>query len=266
MTKIFDMTGKKAVVTGAASGIGAETVRLLRLQGAEVIGIDRTPDIRADQQIMLDMADASQIDAALSQIGGGIDVLCNIAGVSGRAPAQQVLDVNFLGLRYLTEALLPSMNRDASIVNLASGAGKNWNLHLLQIKEVLLLQDQQLARDQIARYLTHQFDAYSFSKELLIAWTAARGISMKRENGVRMNAVSPGPVATPLLAEFKQTLGEERVNQAIAEGGQAGTPTDVAAVVTFLASPASAWLCGENLFADGGVITARTMSGLLSAD
>ena len=103
----MNFTDQRVVVTGAASGIGAETAKVLAAAGAEVISIDRneaTGDHIA-QHIACDLTDRASIDNAIKAVDGPIDALCNVAGVPGNLPTTTVIAVNFLGLRYLTEGL-----------------------------------------------------------------------------------------------------------------------------------------------------------------
>jgi NAD(P)-dependent dehydrogenase (short-subunit alcohol dehydrogenase family) len=95
---------------------------------------------------------------------------------------------------------------------------------------------------------------YPVSKEILLVWTmmAAHQPQFKGR-GIRVNAVSPGPVETPILTQFREVLGDARVDSDIARVGRAGTAADVAPVVLFLCSDAARWINGANIAADGGL-------------
>ena len=120
----MSLDNKKIVVTGAASGIGAETAKTLKEQGATVIGIDlnETPG-NVDQYIKTDFSDPASIEAAVEAVPCEIDALCNIAGLPPTKDRVDVLKVNFLGLRHFTELMIGKLNDNASIVNVASLAG-----------------------------------------------------------------------------------------------------------------------------------------------
>jgi NAD(P)-dependent dehydrogenase (short-subunit alcohol dehydrogenase family) len=121
------LRGQTIVVTGAASGIGAASARLLVEAGASVVALDlREPAFAVAGFIAVDMADAAAIDAAAAKLPAAVDGLCNIAGVPGNRGVDATMRINVLGLRHLTEALLPRMTKGASIVNLASVAGNLW--------------------------------------------------------------------------------------------------------------------------------------------
>lgn len=117
----MQLQGKTIVVTGASSGIGAEVARVARFAGARVVGMDRNdPSLTLDGFVKADLSSAATIDAAVAQLPERFDALCNIAGVPGTAPAGLVADVNYLGLRHLTEQALPRIARGGAIVNVAS--------------------------------------------------------------------------------------------------------------------------------------------------
>ena len=121
------LANKTIVITGVSSGIGADVARLARFHGAKVIGIDRhEPSMTLDGFVQIDLGNPTAIDAALVALPEKIDALCNIAGVPGTADVELVGRVNYLGLRHLTEALIPRFNKNASIVNVASVLGIEW--------------------------------------------------------------------------------------------------------------------------------------------
>src|SRR5450830_1703453 len=120
----MNLQNKTLIVTGVASGIGAELARLARFQGATVIGVDRhEPQLTLDGFFQADLGDPASIDALVARLPARVDGLCNIAGVPGTAPVQAVATVNYLGLRHLTQSLLPRMPAGGSIVNVASVLG-----------------------------------------------------------------------------------------------------------------------------------------------
>ncbi|WP_122858656.1 SDR family NAD(P)-dependent oxidoreductase, partial [Pseudomonas viridiflava] len=123
----MNLNNKTLIVTGVSSGIGAEVARLARFQGARVIGVDRhEPQLTLDSFFQADLGDPASIDALIEKLPVHIDALCNIAGVPGTAPAEVVAKVNYLGLRHLTQGLLPRIAPGGSIVNVASVLGAQW--------------------------------------------------------------------------------------------------------------------------------------------
>lgn len=245
------LNNKTLVITGVASGIGEETARIARLQGARVIGVDiNPPKVEVDQFIAADLSSQDSIDALLARLPEGIDGLANIAGLPPTQSADRVIQVNLVGLKYLTLGLLPKLADNASIVNLASLAGVGWPDAVATIKAA----DRLSFTDTAAFCEQHGIvgpRSYFFSKEALIAWTLQNRWTW-RERGIRMNAVSPGPVDTPILKDFIETLGA-RAEEDMKTMDRPGRATDIAPVVAFLLGDGSIWMRGTNLAVDGGM-------------
>jgi len=247
------LEGKTIVVTGCASGIGAETAAELRRQGAAVIGLDRHEGGDVDRFVRVDLTDPDQIDAVLARLPDGLDGLCNIAGLPPTAPAETVVTVNAMAVRFLTEQIVPKLADGASITNVASLAGIGWQDAIPAISDLLAID----ARDFRAvpafceRHGIVGARSYFFSKEFVVAWTVTNRWTW-RDRGIRMNSVSPGPVETPILPDFLATLGE-RAEEDMAIMDRPGRPSDIAPVIAFLQSDGSAWFRGANLTADGGM-------------
>jgi NAD(P)-dependent dehydrogenase (short-subunit alcohol dehydrogenase family) len=181
-----------------------------------------------------------------------IDALCNVAGVSGTLGAEKSLAVNFYGLRALTEALAPQLREGASVVNVASIAGFGWRQNLERAKGLAGLQGFPNVADIVAEFAIKDEEVYPISKEALLLWTfRAAHLAMFKSRGIRVNAVSPGPVETPILNEFRAVLGDARVNSDIIRAGRAATPPDIAPVIAFLCSDGARWINGVNIPADG---------------
>ncbi|MYG13478.1 MAG: SDR family NAD(P)-dependent oxidoreductase, partial [Gammaproteobacteria bacterium] len=129
---MLDFAGKRIVITGAYSGIGAALVELLKQAGADqIVVLDiKEPETEVDEFIETDMGNPVSIDGAVAKINAGnsrpVDLLINNAGVAATQPAQTVMRVNILGLKRLTERLLPSMRAGGAVVNTASIAGNRW--------------------------------------------------------------------------------------------------------------------------------------------
>ncbi|MDH5353200.1 MAG: coniferyl-alcohol dehydrogenase [Gammaproteobacteria bacterium] len=244
---------KTIVVTGCASGIGLETSRLIKELGGDVIGVDRTKtEEYIDELYVADMSDPQMLKALVRALPDQIDGIANIAGLPPTAPAEMVLKVNFLGLRYFTENMIAKLNDGASIVNLASLAGLDWSEAIGSINEFLKIEF-----DGLQRFMQeHRIDneggrSYFFSKEALIVWTMQNRWTW-RERGIRMNAISPGPVDTPILKDFIETLGE-RAEEDMRVMDRPGTAQDIAPVVAFVLSDMTSWLRGSNIPLDGGM-------------
>jgi NAD(P)-dependent dehydrogenase (short-subunit alcohol dehydrogenase family) len=247
--------GKTIVITGVSSGIGRRTAELAGQMGAEVIGIDRVKPAQIFGQFLQgDLATPEGVAAIAAALPGGLDALCNVAGVSGQTGAAHTLAVNFFGLRALSEALAAKLRQGGAIVNLASIAGYGWRVNPDRAKAIAGMAGFPEPGAVVAEFSIPNEAGYPVSKEILLVWTmmAAHQAQFKAR-GIRVNAVSPGPVDTPILTQFRAVLGDARVDDDIARVGRAGTAGDVAPVVLFLCSDAARWINGANIATDGGL-------------
>jgi NAD(P)-dependent dehydrogenase (short-subunit alcohol dehydrogenase family) len=255
--------GKTILVTGASSGIGARTVEFLNACGADVIGIDMRPPAAPMTFVEADISTPEAIEALVKRLPKRVDALCNVAGVSGKLGAVKSLAVNFYGLRALTEALAPHLREGGAVVNVASIAGFGWRQNLERAKGLAGVQGFPHVESIVAEFSIKDEDVYPVSKEALLLWTFRAAHDPKfKDKGIRVNAVSPGPVETPILAEFRAVLGDTRVDADITRVGRAGTAADIAPVIAFLCSDGARWINGANIPADGGLeasVTADVM-------
>jgi NAD(P)-dependent dehydrogenase (short-subunit alcohol dehydrogenase family) len=266
MSVDFSLKGSRFVVTGAASGIGRATTAKLVRSGADVIALDRQPPSDAVAEfVRVDLADPQSIAAAASKLPGDLAGLLNIAGVPGTVEPEILARVNYLGLRMLTEAALPNIRTGGAIVNVASTAGENWRDNVSAHLELADTRSFAEGLDWIASHSWPRERAYAWFKEALIVWATAKSSGIRAKHGVRMNCVSPGPVDTPILEQFRISLGEARVSDALRRGGGAARPDDIADPIVFLASAASRWIVGSNLVVDGGVSASRLEEMSLAA-
>jgi NAD(P)-dependent dehydrogenase (short-subunit alcohol dehydrogenase family) len=249
------LLGKTLVITGVASGIGARTAELAIAAGADIIGIDmKEPAIASANFIMGDLSNPAGIDAVVKQLPGRLDALLNVAGISGKIGAEPTLAINFYGLRALTEALAPRIREGGSVVNVASIAGYGWRANLDRAKAMVSVPGFPDIQKAMKDNTVPNEIGYPLSKELLLLWTQqAAHQPLFKARHIRVNAVSPGPVETQILKEFRQVLGDDKVDSDISRVGRAGTAADIAPVILFLASDAARWINGANIATDGGL-------------
>ncbi|MYB28872.1 MAG: SDR family oxidoreductase [Acidimicrobiaceae bacterium] len=252
---MFSYEGKKVVLTGGASGVGAAAVELLAEAGCtDLTVIDRNePTGPATAYVAADLSDPDSIDAACEAIGPGVHVLFNNAGVAGVHSSDFVMRVNYLGLRRLSEGLLPTMNRGGAIVNTASVAGQRWPQHLAEISELIAVDGWDEALAWIAEHGELVDPApYEFSKEVAQVWTMHGSRRSYLDHGVRTNSVCPGVIDTPLLHDFRRHMTEKVIDWMVDQSAGILTPVDIARTLVMLGSDASAAMNGHNMVADHG--------------
>jgi len=241
-------------VTGCASGIGAASAKLFKSQGAHVIGFDlKKPTEHVDQFIRVDLSDRDSIDQAVASVTTTADALCNIAGVPPTVPAERQIKINFLGLSYFTESMVANLNDGASIVNLSSLFGLGWEENIGLITRLMQLGvhediNQFLEKNDVGGEAT-----YAFSKQAINAWTT---LSAKRwsERNITIKSVCPGPIKTPILDDFMNTIVKKRGHL---PEEFIGDPEAIAQMVCFLAGQGGAWVNGSCLQMDGGLLAFR---------
>lgn len=243
-----DFTGLVAVITGAASGIGAATATELLSRGATVAILDRdvsgaTPDALA---IACDIADPAAVKVAVSRVAdelGGIDIVINNAGIGASgtvadnddAEWARVLDVNITGMARVVREALPHLerSRNAAVVNMSSA---------------------------VAYVGVRNRALYSASKAAVVGLTLGMAADHVRD-GIRVNAVAPGTAETPWIGRLLQESDDPdaaaeslRQRQPI---GRLVSPVEVARALAYLASPLSGSTTGEILRVDGGMSSLR---------
>jgi meso-butanediol dehydrogenase / (S,S)-butanediol dehydrogenase / diacetyl reductase len=232
--------GKVAIITGAASGIGLATARRLAAEGAKVVIADLRGDNAASAAASIgtnalgmtcDVSDESQVEAVVAatrQHFGGFDIVVNNAGLMIFKPLEEqtaddwhkVLSVDLLGAFFFTKQAFLHMRRGGAIVNVSS-------IHAVETTPLV--------------------SAYAAAKAAVVSLT--RSASMEGQaKGIRVNALLPGAVDTPMLWENPNVKsGLEAIDR-----GVLGKPEDIAAVIAFLAADESEFVRGSAVIVDGG--------------
>lgn len=248
------LRNKRILVTGVASGIGAATARLLVEQGAFVTGVDRNvppAEIELAAFATIDLADPASIDSVLAKLGGTFDGVANVAGASSAAPTEVQFRVNFLGTRHLVTHIEPMLSPTASVVNVASGTAIRWLEWFPYFKELALTPDFEAGLAWLKAHPQDGLHSYSRSKQALIAWSQLKAVEWIPTER-RLNTVSPGPVATPMLHEFRSALGDQFIDFDIGRTRRAAVAEDIAPTIVYLLDDASAWVHGVDIAVDGG--------------
>ena len=262
MTSPFDYTGRIVLVTGAATGMGAETAALLVDTGAEVHALDIaevTGPVAGSQRV--DLGDSTSIDGVLDALPERIDAVMNCAGIPGgtRFDARTVMRVNFLGLRHLTEAIFDRIPSGGSVTSIASLAGGGWTNHVAELTELLATGDFRAAEAWLDGRDDLIGDGYGFSKECVQYWTMWRSVTAIK-SGVRINSICPGVTDTAIMADFRQAMGDNAIEMTAEAGiGRLATADEMAPAMAFLGDKgAASYVNGVNLDIDGGFMAAMT--------
>lgn len=246
---MISLEGKKAFVTGAASGIGRATAKTLAEAGAHVVAADidegRLQEVvseigEAAEAVRLDVTDKAAIQAVAAEVNnrhGRMDIVVNVAGWDRIEPfmkndedfMEKVVQLNYLGQVRVCKALLPPMieAQQGRIVNVSSDAG---------------------------RVGSTGETVYAGAKGGVIAFTKSLAREMARYN-IGVNCVCPGPTDTPLFADQPEKMREALVRAIPFK--RLATPEDLANAILFFASDRSSYITGQVLSVSGGL----TMSG-----
>lgn len=238
MTKGWDLKGKRALITGGTRGIGAATVELFRDLGADTLAVGRSASDLSDR-IAADIRTQAGREAIVQEIAcrwGALDILVNNAGTNIRKPwvalgaeeEHTVLETNLLGPASLARMLHPLLRagRAPCVVNVASVA---------------------------AHVDVGSGSAYAMSKAGILAFTRSLAAEWAAD-GIRVNAVSPWYIRTPLTAPV---LSDPQRLARILERTplrRVGSPEEVASAIAFLAMDRSAFIHGHDLVVDGGFL------------
>ncbi len=263
-----DYAGRRVVVTGCASGIGAALVDQLGGLGAHVVGLDvRPPSTACNEFHHLDLSDPVSIDQAVEAVGGPVDALFNVAGVSsGIGNPLLMVTINFLGTRRFTEALLPSMVPGSAIANVSSLAAAGYRANAPVTTGLL---GTATMSDGVAWCEAHP-DAladggYRLSKEAIILYGMARVVALGAR-GIRINCTGPGVTDTPILDQLRSAYGPEFLDSFRTPLGRVAGPEEQASVLLFLNSPAASYLTGQVIWVDGGTVAERIWAGLVAEE
>jgi len=255
MDDVLGYAGKRAVVTGAASGMGAATVDVLVGLGAEVIGLDRAPIAgKVRQSVEVDLLDADSVAAAADRIEGGVDAFFNCAGLPGPPFSDlETMLVNFVGGRDLIERVVPRMPSGSSVVYVASAGGIGWQANLGAFTELFATESYAAAKAWLESHPeVWEGNAYATSKQAINAWTAWRSVGLMRDHGIRLNCTNPGPTSTAMMPFFHDAVGKELVDAAMGPVGRYSTPEEQAWAMVLIGSVRASYVVGESLYADGG--------------
>jgi NAD(P)-dependent dehydrogenase (short-subunit alcohol dehydrogenase family) len=258
----FRYDGKRALVVGGATGMGAATAELVQDLGAEVVAMDFAPvTLDGAKAITVDLRDRAAIDAAVDECGGPIDALFACAGVADGT--EGIEKINFIAHRHLIDRAIAKsyLGRGGAIAMISSTAGLGWRTNLDLVKEYLATPDFDAA---VAWIEAHPDKAgYLWSKQAINGYVASQAFPML-QRGIRINAILPGPTDTPLAranADLWLGFGTDYREET---GIQASRPDEQAGPLAFLCSEAAAYVNGVILITDAGY-TSSGVTGSFAA-
>jgi len=253
MSDILGYKGKRVIVSGCFSGMGEATAKLLLELGAEVHGLDfRDSSLPLASFTNVDLRDPASIEAAVAGIGGKVDALFNCAGLPQSFPPLDVMKVNFIGLRHLTEQVLPLMGPGGAIASIASTGGLGWSRRIPTNMGFVTTKGYDAAVAWCEAHLDDVVkEGYSFSKENVIVWTQYMGAHLIKK-GIRINCTLPSPTQTPMMATFEAASGKDVVAAAAEPMGRYSTPAEQAGGIVLLNSDLAGIVNGVVFPVDGG--------------
>jgi NAD(P)-dependent dehydrogenase (short-subunit alcohol dehydrogenase family) len=266
--ELWRYDGRRVVVTGCASGIGEHVARQLTELGAEVVGLDiRRPALQLKEFHELDLSDPASIDQAAASIGGQVDALFNIAGVSsGIGDPLRVVKINFLGTRHFTEALIPAMPPGSAIANVSSLAASAYRENAVITAGLLETATMAEGIEWCQRNPVPVADGggYRLSKEAIILYGMAN-VATLGAKGIRINCTAPGVTDTPILDQLRAAYGQEFLDSFQTPLGRAADPDEQASVLVFLNSYAARYITGQVIWVDGGSVAERVFGDVSDA-
>jgi NAD(P)-dependent dehydrogenase (short-subunit alcohol dehydrogenase family) len=254
--------GTTAVVVGCSTGIGAGVAKLLGQLGAEVHAVSRSrPSLPIESFHPVDLAAPHSITAAIGSLAaiGPIDHVVVAAGVPKMRAADLIMRVNYLGVRHLVDALVPSMRRGGSIGLVSSNTAFGWENRMETLLELVRIDD---IAEATAWCETHpeavgeEFATYVFSKQALMAWTVDSAVHLGEEHGIKINCTAPGPTASPMIEEIMLETGREVFDiypHPIL--GRTVTPEEQAWALLLANTPLNPTVTGTVIFTDEGITT-----------
>jgi NAD(P)-dependent dehydrogenase (short-subunit alcohol dehydrogenase family) len=248
----FRFDGKRVLVVGGATGMGAAAAELALDAGAEVVVMDYAPvKLPGAEAIRVNLAEKASIEAAVDECGGPVHALLACAGVADGTPG--IERINFVGHRHLIDRMIDAgkLGRGAAIGFISSAAGLGWEAQLPTLKELLDTPDFDAAAAWCVR---HEKANYMATKQAICAYVASQAFPLLKR-GIRINAICPGPTDTPLAQANKELwlgFGADYRQQA---GVQTATAMEQAYPLLFLCSDAAVGISGITLITDQGYLS-----------
>jgi NAD(P)-dependent dehydrogenase (short-subunit alcohol dehydrogenase family) len=248
----FRYDGKRVLVVGGATGMGAAAAKAVQSLGGRAVVMDYAEvPFATEQSIEVDLRDVEAVDTALAAVDGPFDAVFSAAGVADGTPG--VMRINFIAHRHIIERLVTEgrLGPGSAVCAISSVGGLSWEKNIPVLTEFLGTPDYATADKWIQEH--EGTDNYTFSKQVMNCYVARQAYPFLAK-GIRINAVCPGPTDTPLARANEDTwLGFAR-DYREATGTECLTPEDIASVMLFLNGAAATGISGVNLLVDRGYI------------
>lgn len=257
MKDYFNYNGKVCVVTGAASGIGLATARMLVECGAQVYAIDKNAILipGVTKFIKADLSNKLSIDAAFTIIPEKIDCFFGVAGLSGAITNYfTTFTVNYIANVYITETYLQKrMDTGAAIAYVTSTGGLNWEKYSKEYMKFIKAKTWEEMTNVLhnqAKFETLGVMAYPLSKRAMNYYTSIKSIELGAR-GIRVNAILPGSTNTGMKREFEaEAGGEKNLLEHTGVANRLATPEEIAEPLLFLNSRMARFISGELIIVD----------------
>jgi NAD(P)-dependent dehydrogenase (short-subunit alcohol dehydrogenase family) len=258
----FRYDGKRVLVVGGATGMGAAAAKRVAALGGEAVVMDHAKiPYSVARPIQVDLQDRAAIDAAIVEVGGPVDAIFSAAGI---ADGPALMRVNFIAHRHLVERMLVenTLRRGSAVCFISSVAGLGWEGNLPTLIDFLATPDFDSA---VAWIEAHEgTNNYLFSKQAINAYVARQAYPFAKK-GVRINAICPGPTDTPLARSNAAVWLAFGQDYRKATGLPHHTPEQMGDTMAFLNSSAASGISGINLLVDSGHVMSSS-SGSWEAD
>lgn len=250
MKDLFTITGRRAIVTGAAGGIGSAFTRALLEAGASVAMLDMDNQMSGLLEAfgsyenavpvpcnLLEKKDRERaFEEAVSKLGGGLDILINSAGVQRRGQIEEFTDEMWEFVLEINLNAVFAMTRMAGKYMIPAGYGKIINIASM---------NSYFGGTNVPAYASSKGAVVQLTKAIANEWS---------KYGINANAIAPGFIETPMTSDMKENKEIYEYKRGRIPYGRWGTPDDLTGTLLFLCSAASDYLCGVTIPVDGGYL------------